>query len=50
VNVKFGPPFSAMNSFPSSLNTAVITEPFGPGPVSPYRVTVTMLEFGKIDV
>src|SRR5205085_9096026 len=37
VNVKCGPPFSAMNCRPSSSNVHDITDPFGPGPASPYR-------------
>jgi len=34
-NVNIGPPFKAMNSWPSSCNVADITVPFGPGPASP---------------
>src|SRR5437016_1800553 len=44
-----GPPFSATKSCPWSWNAAVITVPFGPGPSSPYRVTLTTFEFLKID-
>src|SRR4249920_2786941 len=50
VKVNCGPPFSATNSCPSSSNFAVITVPFGPGPASPYRVTLTIFEFLKIEV
>src|SRR6185503_21364149 len=41
VNLKCGPPFNAMNFCPSSSKVPVITVPFGPGPPSPYRVTLT---------
>src|SRR5713101_6974398 len=33
--VNCGPPFSAINSCPSSWNVATITVPLGPGPASP---------------
>src|SRR5712692_4551557 len=36
VNLYCGPPFSAVNSCPSSRNVAVMTVPCGPGPASPY--------------
>src|SRR5262245_46135413 len=49
VNLKCGPPLSAMRSCPSSWNVAVITDPLGPGPASPYRVTLPVLEFLKIE-
>src|SRR3979411_892980 len=49
VNLNCGPPFSAQNSCPSSSNVADITEPFGPGPASPYRVTLPTFEFLKIE-
>src|SRR5574341_399094 len=35
VNLKCGPPLSAMNSCPSSWKRTVITLPLGPGPPSP---------------
>src|SRR5713226_3312754 len=47
--VNCGPPFSAKNSCPSSWNVADITVPFGPGPASPYRVTLPIFEFLKTD-
>src|ERR1700730_16174603 len=50
VNLKCGPPLSAINSCPSRWNVPVITVPFGPGPASPYRVTLTIFEFLKIEV
>ena len=34
-NVNVGPPFRAMNSWPSIWNFATITAPLGPGPASP---------------
>src|SRR5262245_16105039 len=40
VNLYCGPPLSATNSCPSSSKLAVMTEPLGPGPCSPYRVTL----------
>src|SRR5712692_4126956 len=49
VNLKCGPPFNDMNSCPSSWNVAVISVPFGPGPASPYRLTLTIFEFLKIE-
>lgn len=36
VKGNWGPPFNATNSWPASRNCTVITEPFGPGPASPY--------------
>src|ERR1700674_1394446 len=45
VNLNWGPPFNAMNSCPSSWKVATITVPFGPGPPSPYRETLPILEF-----
>src|SRR6202049_2163045 len=50
VNMNCGPPFRAMNSCPSSWNVADITVPFGPGPASPYRVTLPTFEFLKIEI
>src|SRR5438046_9362784 len=44
VNLKCGPPLSATNSCPSSWNSTVMTEPFGPAPASP------ILEFLKMEV
>src|SRR5437763_17143388 len=35
VNLNCGPPFKAMNSYPSSWNVADIAVPFGLGPASP---------------
>ena len=32
-----GPPFRAMNRWPFSSNSAVMTMPAGRGPLSPYR-------------
>src|SRR5579863_6542862 len=49
VNLKSGPPLSAKKSCPSSWNLADITVPFGPGPASPYRVTLPTFEFLKIE-
>src|SRR6266568_8365521 len=49
VNLKRGPPFNAVNSCPSSRNVTVITVPLSPGPASPYRVTLRILEFLKIE-
>src|ERR1700720_748792 len=49
VKVNCGPPFNAMKSCPSSWNVAIITVPFGPGPASPYRVTLPTFEFLKIE-
>src|ERR1700682_3406053 len=48
-NVNCGPPFSAENSCPSSWNVTDITIPFGPGPPSPYRETLTTFEFLKTE-
>ena len=50
VKVNRGPPFSAMNSWPSSSKVAVMTDPCGPGPPSPYRETLVILEFLKMAV
>jgi hypothetical protein len=44
-----GPPFSAMNPWPSSSNVATVTVPLGPGPAFPYRAMFTILEFLKIE-
>src|SRR4029077_82814 len=49
VKVNCEPPFRAINSCPLSSNLAVITVPFGPGPASPYRVTLRIFEFLKIE-
>src|SRR3989304_3231082 len=49
VNLKCGPPLSAMNSWPSSWNLTVMAAPLGPGPPSPYRATLRIFEFLKID-
>src|SRR5438445_10721049 len=49
VKVNCGPPFKAKKSCPSSWNVADITVPFGPGPASPYRETLTTLEFLKME-
>src|SRR5438046_9393006 len=35
VNLKLGPPLSAVNFCPSSSKATVMTDPFGPGPDSP---------------
>ena len=35
VNLKCGPPFSAVSSMPASRKATVMTDPFGPGPASP---------------
>src|SRR6266508_3095196 len=43
VNLNRGPAFSAVNSWPSSWNVAVITDPCGPGPASPYRVKLNTI-------
>src|SRR6266436_558574 len=50
VKLNCGPPFRATNSCPLSSNFAVITVPFGPGPASPYRVTLTIFESLKIEI
>src|SRR5271157_1584990 len=50
VNLNSGPPFNAMNSCPSSSNVAVMTVPAVPGPSSPYRLMLPILEFLKIEV
>src|SRR5712691_7945665 len=47
--VNCGPPFRAKKSCPSSWNFADMTVPFGPGPPSPYRVTLTTFEFLKTE-
>src|SRR5882762_11517770 len=47
--VKCGPPLSAKKSCPSSWNVGDITVPFGPGPASPYRVTLPTFEFLKME-
>src|SRR3954470_1719315 len=39
LNLKIGPPFSAMNFWPWISKSTVITVPFGSGPASPYRET-----------
>jgi hypothetical protein len=44
------PPLRAMNSCPASSKVAVISVPSGPGPASPYRLMLTILESGKIEV
>src|SRR5215813_11530120 len=49
VNLNCGPPFNPTNSCPRSSNFAVITEPLGPGPPSPYLATLTTFEFLKIE-
>src|SRR5262245_51050098 len=49
VNLNCGPPFNATNSCPFNWKLAVITDPLGPGPASPYRATVTTFEFLKIE-
>src|SRR5229473_48650 len=48
-NVNCGPPFNAMNGCPSSWNSTDMTDPFGPGPPSPYRLVVPILAFLKIE-
>jgi hypothetical protein len=54
LNVNTGPPFSAVNGWPSSSNATVITVPAGlpwiSRPASPYRVTLTIFELLKIAV
>src|SRR5712671_6347175 len=49
VNVNCGAPFSAKKSCPSSWKVADITVPFGPGPASPERETLTTFEFLKTE-
>ncbi len=54
LNLKNGPPLSAVNVCPSSSKATVITDPAGlpwiSFPASPYRDTVTTFEFLKIAV
>src|SRR5438445_11041319 len=40
VKVNRGPPLSAKKACPSSSNVTDMTDPFGPGPASPYRPTL----------
>src|SRR6267143_136267 len=47
--VNCGPPFRARNLRPSTPNVADMTVPFGPGPPSPYLLTLTTFEFLKIE-
>src|SRR6266571_8503697 len=49
VKLNCGPPFSAKNSCPSSVKVTDMTVPFGPGPASPYRVTLPAFEFLKTE-
>src|SRR5947209_17092601 len=49
VKLNCGPPLSAKKFCPSSWNVADMTVPFGPGPASPYRVTLRTFEFLKIE-
>src|SRR5260370_41461094 len=49
VNLNCGPPLSATKRCPSSSNVAVIADPFGPGPASPYRVTLRIFAFLNTD-
>jgi hypothetical protein len=49
VSLKWGPPLSATNSRPSSSNATVMMLPFGPGPDSPYHVTLRIREFSKTE-
>ena len=48
VNLKSGPPFSAMKVWPPSSKVTSITLPFGPDPASPWRVMLTILASLKI--
>ena len=50
VKVKCGPPFKAMNRWPSSSNVTARTDPFGPGPASPCRMMLTIFAPLKIDM
>ena len=50
LNVKSGPPFSAVNAWPSSSKLTVITIPSGRGPADPYRVISPIFELGNTDV
>src|SRR5271155_5129876 len=47
--VNWGPPLSAKNCCPSSWKVTDITDPFGPGPASPYLPTLTTFEFLKTE-
>ena len=49
LNLNFGPAFSARNSRPSSSKCTVITEPFRPGPVSPYSTVCLIFELRKTE-
>ncbi len=44
MNEYSGPPFSAVNSSPSSRNVTVIAVPGVPGPASPYRETFRIFD------
>src|ERR1700733_2657852 len=48
-NLYCGPPFNAVNSCPSRENVTIITVPLGPGPASPYRLTLPIFEFLKME-
>jgi hypothetical protein len=54
LNLKIGPPLSAVNDCPSSSNATVMTVPAGllwiSYPAFPYRATFTILEFLKMPV
>src|ERR1700730_6838477 len=49
VKLQCGPPFSAINYWPSSWNLPDMTAPFGPGPSSPHRLTLSTFEFLKVE-
>jgi hypothetical protein len=49
VNLKCGPPFSAIMRCPASSNSTVITLPLGPGPASPYRAIFRIFDLGKME-
>src|SRR5882757_6443800 len=42
-------PFNAMNSCPASEKVADITDPLGPGPASPQRLTLPISAFLKTE-
>ena len=50
LNLNIGPPLRASNCTPSSSKLPTSTEPSGPGPPLPLRVTLRIFEFSKIDV
>ena len=50
LKVKSGPPLRAVNSWPSSSKSTVMTMPAGRGPASPKWLTFKIREFSKTEV